>query len=99
MNGLSKKALDLTLTWRPRTRIPWTAIRGVPGPSGENEEHYQVQADTPSGPHVWTTTARTVTYTAAEQTADGVTPGTPVQVTVWQISAIAGLGHPGQAIV
>ena len=99
IHGLRSTALDLTLTWRPRTRIPWTAIRGVPGPSGENEEHYQVQADTPSGPHVWTTTARTVTYTAAEQTADGVTPGTPVQVTVWQISAIAGLGHPGQAIV
>jgi hypothetical protein len=44
-------------------------------------------------------TSPTVTYTAADQTADGLTPGDPVRVRVHQVSAIVGRGRRGAAIV
>jgi hypothetical protein len=37
----------------------------------------------------------TASYTAAQQTADGLTPGQPVSVNIFQISNRVGLGYPG----
>jgi hypothetical protein len=34
-------------------------------------------------------------YTAAEQTENGITPGDPVDIEIYQISATRGRGHPG----
>ena len=40
------------------------------------------------------TTTATVTYSAADQTSDGITPGDPVDVRIYQISATVGRGYP-----
>jgi hypothetical protein len=37
----------------------------------------------------------TASYTAAQQTTDGLTPGQPVSVNIFQISNRIGLGYPG----
>jgi hypothetical protein len=39
------------------------------------------------------------TYSAAEQTNDGITPGDPVTVSVAQVSAVVGAGHFGTETV
>ena len=40
-------------------------------------------------------TSQTATYTAAEQTADGLTPGDSVSVNIYQISSTVGRGYAG----
>jgi hypothetical protein len=40
-------------------------------------------------------TSQTTPYTAAEQTADGFTPGDPVSVNIYQISSTVGRGYAG----
>jgi hypothetical protein len=42
-----------------------------------------------------TTTREFPTYSAAQQTSDGITPGDPVDIEIYQISATRGRGHPG----
>lgn len=40
-----------------------------------------------------TVTTETVSYTAAEQTTDGLTPGNLVRMKIYQISATVGRGY------
>ncbi|MNG17675.1 hypothetical protein D3C84_1016780 [compost metagenome] len=67
---------------------------------GEASEAYQV--DIYSGATVVRTisaTTPTASYTAAEQTADGLTPGNPVTLRVYQLSDVRGRGFPAIATV
>lgn len=90
---------NVTLTVMRRTRL---AIRfGGPGgtyaPIGEAEDLIEVDVyedDT------FTTVVRTIEgpsdgieYSAADQTSDGLTPGDPVSVRAYQISAVVGRGY------
>lgn len=91
---------NLTLTWVRRTRIGGSfGIAGV-APLSEESEAYSIDIIV-SGIVKRTITASTPTasYSAAQQTADGITPGNPVTLKVYQISAVVGRGFAGPASV
>ncbi len=95
---------NLTVTWVRRTRIGGELVDLTGAvPLGEAAELYEVDIRNASDTATLRTfaglTSPTVTYTAAQQTADGLTPGDPVRVRVYQISAVAGRGRRGAAIV
>jgi hypothetical protein len=94
---------NLTITWVRRSRL---AGEDFPDgseeiPLGEATEAYEVDI-VDSGVVVRTIgslTAETATYSAANQTTDGLTPGDPVTVRVYQISATVGRGIAAEATI
>jgi hypothetical protein len=91
---------DLTITWLRRTRLPVPGLGRGPVPLGETSEAYEIDA------LLGMTVVRTISastptaaYSAAEQTADGITPGDPVDVIVYQLSGSRGRGVGGAATV
>lgn len=84
---------DITLTWRRRTRTITRTLGQVPAPRIEPVEAYTVEI-IDDGDIVRTIAASspTCTYTAAQQTADGLTPGNPVTARISQDSDLAGRG-------
>jgi hypothetical protein len=95
---------NLTTDWFRRTRIGGDAdwLDGVTDvPLSEVSEAYSVDILV-SGIVVRTfngLTSPTAVYSAADQTADGITPGDPVNVNIFQISASVGRGFAGVATV
>jgi len=71
-------------------------------PLGESSQAYEVDirnaGDTATLRTIKATTP-TVSYTAAQQTTDGLTPGNPVVLRVFQISATVGRGIQRSATV
>lgn len=97
--GTRDTSNNLTVSWVRRSRLRSAGLAG-PVPLGEASEAYEV--DILSGLTVVrtiSTTSPTVSYTAAQQTADGLTPGNPVSLRVYQISDVAGRGFPAAATV
>ena len=94
---------NLTVTWRPRTRLPWETLNGQTGPFGEQAEQYRVTIPpalgSPSVLRTWTVLTPTVTYTAADQATDGFTPGVLIPVQIQQVNAYTGSGHTGARMV
>jgi hypothetical protein len=91
---------NLTLTWTRRGRFGDTLHGGADVPLSEETEAYEIDImDLTSVVRTLTSSTPTVIYSAADQTADGLTPGDPVRVLVYQLSAIVGRGHPVEAIV
>jgi hypothetical protein len=96
---------NLTIDWTRRTRlggdVDW--LDGVVDvPLSEASEAYSVDILSGGGAVLRTfnsLTSPTVVYSAAEQTADGLTPGNPVNVNIFQISAAIGRGFAGVATV
>jgi hypothetical protein len=92
---------NLTLTWTRRTRLGghWQDLIDVP--LGENSEAYEV--DILDGGSVIRTitglSSPTAEYTAVQQAADGLTPGDPVTMEVFQLSDLVGRGFAGPATV
>jgi len=94
---------NATLTWLRRGRVnaEWRDVVDVP--LGESAEAYVVE--------IWdaayATLKRTITgltspsasYSAAQQTADGITPGNPIHFRVCQLSATVGRGHPADGSI
>ena len=66
-------------------------------PLGESSEGYSVEIRTTDSPQTLlrtvSTTTATLTYTAAEQYDDGIVIGSPIEVTVYQISSVVGRGY------
>jgi hypothetical protein len=99
--GTRDGANNLTLTWLRRTRIggEWNDLTDVP--LGETAELYDLEVlDAPGGAVLRTVaglSSATYTYTATDQTSDGITPGDSVSVRVYQINATLGQGNPGSA--
>jgi hypothetical protein len=93
----STAANDITLTWDRRTRSSVTfPANGVDVPLFEASESYSVDV---YSSNTFATVVRTlasgtptITYTSAQQTADGLTPGAAVNVRVYQLGA-AGRGN------
>lgn len=84
---------NLTITWKRRTRLGGHWADSIDVPLGEESESYEI--DVMSGATVLrtiTATSETASYTSAEQTTDGLTPGDPVEVNIYQISALVGRG-------
>lgn len=90
---------NLTVTWVRRSRLRSAGLAG-PVPLGEVTEAYEVDIVVASVVvRTIASTTPTITYTAAQQTTDGITPGNPVTLRVYQISDVAGRGFPGNATV
>jgi hypothetical protein len=95
---------NVTLAWVRRNRISGELRNNVDVPMSEASEAYEVEIYSDSG---YTTLKRTITglssptvsYSAANQTADGITLGSTIYFRVWQISAVVGRGHPASGSV
>lgn len=97
--GTRDTSNNLAIEWTRRSRLRSAGLAG-PVPLGEVAEAYEV--DIFSG----VTVVRTITsstpsasYTAAQQTADGLTPGNPVTLRIYQMSDVAARGFPAIATV
>jgi len=91
---------NLTITWIRRTRIMGEWQDSIDAPLGEDSESYEI--DIYDGATIVRTIAaatETASYTAVQQTADGLTPGDPVILKAYQLSAQVGRGFPRQATV
>lgn len=87
---------NAVLTWVRRNRGYPPALGRGPVEMDEAVEAYEVDiyfAGTVR--RTLTASTPTVGYTASQQTADGITPGTAFDCRVYQISATVGRGHPG----
>lgn len=96
IRGTRDGSNNLTVTFRHRSRT----LKGLIGDSGggpdlaEPSESYEVEFPDAVPVRVKTVGAtKSVAYTAAEQTTDGLTPGNAVKVRVYQISASVGRGN------
>ncbi|MBX3380098.1 MAG: phage tail protein [Phycisphaeraceae bacterium] len=99
ITGTRDVSNNLTIGWTRRTR-EFVRLLSQPAPLREESERYQV--DILSGLTVVRTidtTSPTATYSAANQTADGLTPGDPVAVRIYQLSAAVGRGRAGSATI
>lgn len=94
---------NATITVRRRTRLSHRFLAAaIDTPLGEAAEAYSVDVYTTSG---YTTVARTLTasgtnvlsYSAANQTTDGLTPGATLYLAAHQVSAVVGRGHEKRA--
>jgi hypothetical protein len=89
---------NLTINWVRRTRIGGEWIDNVDVPLSEAFEKYDVEITNAGFTTVLRTfsglTAPTATYTAAQQTADGITPGSAVHLRVYQVGECTGRGTP-----
>jgi hypothetical protein len=101
IGGGSDAAGNLIINWTRRTRISGEWRDNVDVPLGEASEAYEVDIMDATFTTVKRTltgmTSPTVTYSAADQTADGIASGDPVCVQVYQMSATVGRGYGGKA--
>lgn len=110
LRGVRATNNDLTIDWIRRARTNGEWLDAIDVPLGETTEDYEVDIlDAPGGTVVRTITTtasangsvvtpstQSAFYDEADQTADaGITPGTPVDVEIFQLSAIRGRGFPG----
>ena len=93
---------NITFTWTRRDRgaIRYGGPGGTYAPMSEAAEVYSIDIlDGPDVVRTITATSETATYSAADQTSDGLTPGDPVSAVVYQLSAVVGRGYPLEATV
>jgi hypothetical protein len=91
---------NLTLTWVRRTRIggEWQDL--IDAPLSEASEEYSIDVIVNSVVvRTISATSQTAAYSAANQTSDGITPGNPVTVRIYQLSARVGRGFEATATV
>lgn len=100
VEGVRDGSNNLSLSWVRRTRLQVPGLGLGPVPLGELTEAYSI--DIYSGASVIRTisaTTPTASYSAADQTTDGLTPGNPVTLRVYQLSDVRGRGFPAIATV
>jgi hypothetical protein len=97
---------DITIGWTRRSRAIARVLGPTPFPLAEASEAYEVDIlDGPGGSVLRTITStasangsvvtpstQSCVYDAADQTADGLTPGAAVDVRIYQLSAAVGRG-------
>lgn len=93
---------NLTITWLRRDRFRGKPINDAP--MSEASESYEIDVIETGSPNAVlrtiTATSETASYTAAQQTADGFTPGDSVTVNIYQIgNVIVGRGYAGTATI
>jgi len=103
LKGTRDGSNNLAVTWIRRTRLggEWSDnTESVP--LGEETESYDAEVLNGLGAVLRTYTGLTgaaLSYTAAQQTSDGLTPGAEVTVRVYQRSGLVGRGYPATATV
>lgn len=91
---------NLTITWVRRSRLSGAWMDYIDVPLGETSEAYEVDVmDGLTVKRTLSSTSPSVAYTAAQQTADGFTPGQTINVNVYQLSSLVGRGFAGVADV
>lgn len=87
---------NITVRWVRRTRIPVRLFSPASAPLIDDLERYYVEFYIGKALKRSKTvdSASTLTYTAAEQTTDGVTPGTLLDIIIYQANRIGGFGIP-----
>ncbi len=87
---------NITLSWTPRRRRFCDIMDGVDPGVDEAVEAYSTDIIV-SGTVKRTiaSSSPTLTYSAANQTTDGITPGNPVTLKIYQVSSRVGRGYPG----
>lgn len=100
VKGVRDGSNNLTVTFIRRTRYRVPGLGRGPVPLGEESERYEIDIyDGVDVVRTITATTPTFSYTAAEQTSDGLTPGDFVDMRIYQISADRGRGFPATASV
>jgi len=111
VNGTRDGSNNLTIGWIRRTRYGGEWLENVGYvPLNEDTEAYSIDVIGLSPPVVVRTITwvpgtydangnPTAAYSAAQQTSDGITPGNPVTVTVYQISAQVGRGFVNERTI
>lgn len=91
---------DIVVTWERRSRSFFRILANAPAAVMADEEAYEIDFCLPDGTVLRTQESLTpdVTYTAADQTTDGVGPSDPVLVKVYMLSPV-GRGNEGTATV
>ena len=93
-----RSAGDLAISWVRRTRIGGDNWDAAEVPLGEETERYEVDIlDGATVKRTLAATAPSLTYTAAQQTADFGAPQSAIDVRVFQLSAVFGRGTPRPA--
>ncbi len=91
---------NLTVEWDRRSRLRGPGLGNGSLPLGEEIEAYEIDIIVAGDvARTISTAAATASYPAADQATDGITPGNPVTLRVYQISTIRGRGRPGNATV
>jgi hypothetical protein len=91
---------DLTVNWMRRTRIGGDSWDGVEVPLGEESERYEIDIISEGNVvRTLTSTAPSVTYSAAEQAADFGSPQAQIQLRVHQTNSIWGRGARSEAVI
>lgn len=91
---------NLTITWVRRTRIGGEWQDYVDAPLSEASESYELDVIVSSAVvRTISATTPTAAYSAAEQTSDGITPGNPVTIRIYQLSARVGRGFVREATI
>jgi hypothetical protein len=86
---------DLAVSWVRRTRIGGDTWDSVDVPLAEEVERYEVDIlDGPDVVRTLSSTTPSLTYTAAEQTADFGAPQSSLDLRVYQTSQVFGRGSP-----
>lgn len=88
---------NLTIQWNRRSRYTpqmlWAPI------VGEDTQSYEIDIVGASPARTITSSNEVHVYTAANQTTDGFTPGDPITVQIYQISAAVGRGYVAQETI
>lgn len=97
---------NLVVTWQRRARYGGEWEDNVDVPLCEEVEEYQVDVivagvvvRTIKVPQYYADDPRSLSYTEDEQTEDGIGPGDPVTIGIYQISAVVGRGFAAEATV
>lgn len=100
LKGTRDTSNNLTITWLRRSRLRQPGLGYGPLPLGETTEQYEIDIlDGSTVVRTITATSETATYTAAEQTSDGLTPGDFVSMNIYQISETYNRGYPAAGLV
>ncbi len=101
IRGSRDSSNNLTATWMRRARVDGEWRDLVETPLDEAAEAYEVDIikDGEIVRTIGSLTSPTCGYTAAQQAADGFTPGDPIPLAVYQMSAVVGRGFPGEQTV
>lgn len=98
IDGSRDGSNNLTITWSRRSRriaaALWTPVLE------EDSEKYLVYIMNGAAiVRIFNPVTETELYTAAEQTSDGFTPGDPITVKIYQVSATVGNGYESEATI
>jgi hypothetical protein len=101
--GVRDASNNLTITWDRRTRANVRLLGNSALPYGEDTDKYRVDFLSAGKPYTVLRTSdvtdTSATYTAAHQSADGLTPGNAINFRVRQWSNAAGYGYTNDWVI